>query len=378
MNKGLSPRLPLLSLLLTTAFTLPAHADLVIAHVAPLTGPVAIEAKEYNLGIRLAIAAANAGGGINGQKLNLRTEDDEYTPEKTVAILNKLGNSDTLATLLPIGSPSMTKVLQEKVLENNKLPMVGVIPGAEPLRTPGSPYLYHVRAGDLDQYRKLVEHAVTIGLNRFAIAYADIPFGKAGAAAIESLLKEKSKNLLGQFPFAVGSGDLGEVMNGLAKVTPDIVFVVTPAKRAGEFVQAYRAKGLPGVIAMPSYGNAPTLCQIAGDDKARGVFMSQVFPNIRNTAIPVVRQYQEDLRNYGEKEQKASLFQFEAYVTTKVLVEGLKRSGKEVNREKLVSALDNMSKFDLGGFSVGFAAGKHNGSNFVDISIIGRDCQLMY
>lgn len=378
MNK-LAPRLrPLLALLLSSALTAPASADLVVAHVAPLTGPVAIEAKEYNLGIRLAIAASNAAGGVNGQKLSLRTEDDEYTPDKTVAILNKLGASDALATLLPIGSPSMTKVLQEKVLEQNKLPMVGVIPGAEPLRTPGSPYLYHVRAGDHDQYRKLVEHALTIGLQRIAVAYADIPFGKAGLAAIEGILKEKAKPLVGQFAFPVGGGELGEVMNGLAKLTPDIVIVISPAKRAGEFVQAYRAKGLAGIVAMPSYGNAATVCQIAGDDKARGVFMAQVFPNIRNTSLPIVRQYQDDLRAHGEKEQKASLFQFEAYITTKVLIEGLKRAGKDVSREKLVAALDGMGKYDLGGFSVGFAHGKHNGSSFVDMSIIGRDCQLMY
>lgn len=367
-----------LTLLLGSAIAIPARADLVLAHVAPLTGPVAIEAKEYNLGIRLAIAATNAAGGINGHKLSLRTEDDEYTPDKTIAILNKLGGSDTLATLLAIGSPSMTKVLQEKALERNKLPMVGVIPGAEPLRTPGSPYLFHVRAGDHDQYRKLVEHALTIGLQRIAVAYADIPFGKAGLSAIEGILKEKSKSLVGQFAFPVGGGDFGEVMNGLAKATPDIVIVITPAKRAGEFVQAYRAKGLPGIVAMPSYGNASTLCQIAGEDKARGVFMAQIVPNIRNTSIPIVRQYQDDLRNHGEKEQKASLFQFEAYVTTKVLIEGLKRAGKDVSREKLVAALDGMAKLDLGGFNVSFANGKHNGSSFVDISIIGRECQLMY
>ena len=51
-------------------------ADLVVAHMAPFTGPAAIEAAEYNAGIRLAIKAANAAGGINGQHVVLKTAND--------------------------------------------------------------------------------------------------------------------------------------------------------------------------------------------------------------------------------------------------------------------------------------------------------------
>ncbi len=356
-----------------------AHADLTLAHVAPISGPVAIEAREYNLGIRLALAAANAAGGIHGQKLVLRSEDDEYTPDKSVALFDRVGSSDTLAALLPIGSPSLTKVLQEKVLDKHKLPVVGAIPGAEPLRTPLTPYLYHVRAGDLDQYRKLVEHALTTGLQRIAVVYADIPFGQAGVTAIERILGEQQKRLVIKQAIPVGGQpDFNGVLNALAEARADITVVITPAKRAGEFVQAYRNRGLLGILAMPSYGNAETICQIAGEDKARGVILAQVMPNLRNAALPLIRRYREDLRQHGEKDQKPSLFQFEAYATTQVLLEGIKRAGPNPNREKLISALDGLSKLDLGGLSVSFSNTRHTGSSQVDTSIIGRDCQLLY
>lgn len=354
-------------------------ADLGIAHVAPLTGPVAIEAKEYNIGIRLAIAAANASGGINGQKLVLKTEDDEYSPEKTVAALNRIGTTDVLAALLPIGSPSMMRVIAEKTLETTGLPVVGVIPGADLFRKQTNPYLYHVRAGDHDQYRKLVAHALTLNLSRIALVYADIPFGKDGLAAVDGFLRDKQQKLVLEkaIPMA-GPFDFSAVLGGLEKATPDVVIVISPAKLAGEFVKAYRARGLPGMIAMPSYGNAPTICQIAGDSNARGVILAQVFPNIRNTSLPIVRQYQEALRQHGDKDQKASLFQFEAFVTTRVLIEGIKRAGSGVTREKLLSALNGMNKVDFGGFGLSFSPTRHTGADFVDISMIGKDCQLVY
>lgn len=56
-------------------------AEWAIAHVAPFTGPVAIEAADYNAGIRLAVKAVNAGGGIHGRPV-LRSEDDHYNPDR--------------------------------------------------------------------------------------------------------------------------------------------------------------------------------------------------------------------------------------------------------------------------------------------------------
>lgn len=68
-------------LLLAFAFAAaPAHADLQIAQIAPMSGPIGEEGKAYNLGIRVALEAANARGGVNGQAITLKTLDDEYNP----------------------------------------------------------------------------------------------------------------------------------------------------------------------------------------------------------------------------------------------------------------------------------------------------------
>lgn len=353
--------------------------NLVIAHMAPFTGPAAIEAAEYNAGIRLAIKAANAAGGINGQQLVLKTANDEYKPDQAVALFRQLAAENTVATLMPVGSPAMGKILKEGLPETLKLPIVGLIPAAEPFRTPINPYVYHVRAGDLSQYRKLVEHANTIGLKRIAVAYADIPFGSAGLAAIEGILKKQGQDLVARVALPMADpARLPEIVDALARNTPDIVFVVSPAKLAGDFLKAYRAKGVGAPLAMPSYGNADVLCAIAGKDIARGVIMAQVMPNVSNTAIPIVRRFQEDIKKHGEKDMRPNILQLEAYVTTQVLLEGLRRAGTAAPRQRLVPALDALKRIDLGGYTVEFSPTRHTGSEFVDISIIGRDCKLMF
>jgi ABC-type branched-subunit amino acid transport system substrate-binding protein len=272
----------------------------------------------------------------------------------------------------------MTRVLHDKVLEATGMPIVGAIPGSEPLRKPLNPYLYHVRAGDLDQYRTLVRDALTIGLNKIAVVYADIPFGKAGVSAVEAMLKPASLAPVARVAISVKSEpDHTLAMQQLKAAEPNLIVLVSPAQIAGDFLHAYRKHGLTTQITTLSYRNPEVLCHIAGVDGARGVSVAQVFPNIQNTTVPLVKQFQDDFRTYGPKDIKPSVLHFEGYVSAKVLFEGIKRAGSMPTREKLVKALDSMQKLNLDGFTVDFFPTKHTGSEFVDIGIISRDCKVL-
>ena len=55
------------------------------------------------------------------------------------------------------------------------------------------------------------------------------------------------------------------------------------------------------------------------------------------------------------------------------MVEGLRRAGKKLDRESFIRAMESMSDYDVGGFKVSFSPGDHNGSKFVDLTIISRD-----
>jgi branched-chain amino acid transport system substrate-binding protein len=59
-----------------------------------------------------------------------------------------------------------------------------------------------------------------------------------------------------------------------------------------------------------------------------------------------------------------------------VVVEALKRAGRDLSREKFVDALESM-EVDLGGFHVGYSPKNHAGSKFVDLTIIGREGKFL-
>jgi branched-chain amino acid transport system substrate-binding protein len=55
-----------------------------------------------------------------------------------------------------------------------------------------------------------------------------------------------------------------------------------------------------------------------------------------------------------------------------VSVEGLRRAGRNLTRAGYIAALESMHDVDLGGFYISYSPTDHTGSEFVDLTIIGR------
>ena len=349
------------------------QAALSLVQIAPMSGPVAVEARKYNAGLRLAIDARNARGGIRGEHVELVTHDDSYDPKTNAALFEKAAKSNALAVLLPIGSPAMSHLLAQKLPASLAMPIIGVIPGAEPFRTPGSPFVFHVRAGDTDQYETMVRHAATIGMQRFAVAYADIPFGRAALSTLSSAIARRHLNLASSEAIPLNALDqFPTIVARLAEVRADVIYLVTPAETAAHFVAEYRRQRVNAMIALPSYGTAETLCAIAGKEAAYGVVIAQVMPNMNNSAIEVARNFQKDFAQFSAAETQPTVMQFEAYLTAQVVFEALDRAGPHVTRQALVNAIEALSSVDIGGFKVHYSHVDHTGSDFVDISIVGK------
>ncbi len=90
----------------------------------------------------------------------------------------------------------------------------------------------------------------------------------------------------------------------------------------------------------------------------------------------MVQEYQIAIeKQLGRKEY--SFTSLESYIAAKVTVEALKRAGPRPTREAFMQALDGL-KFDAGGYVVSFAPDNHNGSGFVELTVIGRDLKFNY
>ena len=107
------------------------------------------------------------------------------------------------------------------------------------------------------------------------------------------------------------------------------------------------------------------------DRDGRGVQISQVVPFPWDISIPVVREYQALLAEL--KTEQPGFGTLEGYIAAKVMVEGLRRAGRNLNRESFIKAMESIHSWDAGGFKVSFSSAHHNASTFVDLTIISKD-----
>jgi hypothetical protein len=112
-------------------------------------------------------------------------------------------------------------------------------------------------------------------------------------------------------------------------------------------------------------------------EDARGIVLAQIMPSLRNTTVPVVAEYLKLLRARSS-EAAPSSSQFEGFVHAKLLVEGLKRGGKNLTTESFIKGMESAREISFGRFVAKYSPGSHNGSTYVELAIVDNAGQLRY
>ena len=338
---------------------------------APFSGPNGAYGEDMRQTIQSYFEQINKGGGINGRKLQLVALDDGYETERAVANTRSLINDKNAFALLSFYGSSPTTEAMNSVFGPAKVPLVGTISGAATLRQPiqanaNSRYMFHVRASYADETEAIVNQMVSIGLRSIAVFYQNDGFGKAGLDGVTAALKKHNLT-----PSAVGtiernSLDVNAAVQSIAKSNPQAVVMVTLYKPTAAFVRAMKRAGQNPMFMTLSPVGTEQLVQEFGPE-ARGIGISQVVPYPWNDIVPVVRDYQK----IAAKPGSYSYYGLEAYLTARTMVEGLRRAGRDLTRDKLVTTLETLSNIDLGGYRMNYSPTARYGSRFVELTVIG-------
>jgi ABC-type branched-subunit amino acid transport system substrate-binding protein len=339
---------------------------------SPFSGPNGA----YGLDMKEVIGAyfeqVNKGGGVHGRTLELVALDDGYETERTVANARKLITEEKVFALLQFYGSSPTTQAMNDVFGPAKVPLVGTISGAGTLREPVSQnpnnrYMFNVRASYADETAGLVNQLVGLGINKIAVFYQNDGFGKSGLEGTTAALAKHGLAPTVAATVERNSLDVTEAVRSISATNPQAVIMVTLYKPTAAFVKAMRAAGpTPQFMTLSPVG-ADLLVQELGDD-ARGVGISQVMPYPLTDSVPVSREYRRLIKARGGN---YSYYGIEAYVTARVFVEALRRTGKDLNREALVQTLERMEDAGIRSYPVKFTPDGRSGSSFVDISVIG-------
>lgn len=358
--------------------SLPATADIVVGQIAPLSGVLATTGAQMVLGVKIAFDGANDRGGINGQKIKHVVLDDGYKVEETIKLTQQLIDQHKPAALIGFaGTLNVGELLKRGVLEKAGIALVGPYTGGEPLRNPFNPWIFHIRAGYVDETAKMVDHLATLGIKRIAVFHQDDAFGKSGLVGVEIAAAKFGSEIVAKGTYDRLNPDVTNAVKTIAAAKPQAVVMVSVNKPTAAFVKAYRQAGGAGMLINISVVDPQELVNLAGIENMRGVGITQTVPYPYTGVSPIVKDFHEHFKKYAPKDTTMSYTVFEEFIAAKVLIEALKRAGKDPTPDRVMQAMVSLGRYDVGGFTVEFSRDNRLGSRFVDIVVIGPNGQLL-
>jgi len=343
--------------------------SILLGQSAAFSGPAAQLGIQMNIGTKAYLDHVNAQGGVHGRKIGLKTRDDKYEANLCADATTKLIEEDKVFALISyVGTPTTAAAMP--ILTKAKVPLVGPFTGAELLRTPVNRYIFNVRASYYDETEKMVDLLVSSNNTNIAVFYQDDNYGLAGLKGVEIATAKRNLKISALGKVERNTIKVEDAVKSINAARPDAVIMISAYTSVAEFVRQMKKAGSLTQFHNVSFVGSKALAD-ALKDEGYGVAIMQVVPfPWSSSGVRVVKEYQEIMTKAGNTDFNFS--SLEGFIVGKVMVEGLRRAGKNLTREKLIAALEGMNNVDLGEFVVSFSPTNHSGSKYVNLTMIGR------
>lgn len=327
-----------------------SHSEIRIGASLALEGHAGYLGTQVLHGAMAYIQHVNARGGVHGRQIKVIAYDDGYDPPRCLYNTQRLLIEDNVFALFCyVGTPTTLKIIP--LVNEARIPLVGMFTGANALRDPVNRYLINIRASYYQETGAMVQRLVEdLGLTRIAVFYQYDTYGFDGLRGTELALRKY--NL---FPVATGTYIRGtlSVEEGLQRIMDaeaEAVVMIGTYEPCAKFIRQAKGKGYRPVFSNVSFVGADELARILGD-QAEGVIVTQVvpLPSTRSDGENLwgVNEYTRLLRQYYP-EDRPNFVSLEGYLNARVLVEGLQRTGPNLTRERFIASLESIQSYDLG------------------------------
>ncbi len=340
--------------------------------VAPFSGPAKELGRQMKLGIDTAFSRVNDAGGVEGRMLRLISADDGYEPSRTLDAMKQLYDKDQVFGFIGnVGTPTAA-VAVPFALERRTL-FYGAFTGANVLRNdPPDRYVFNYRASYAEETDAAVRYLIKLRRlqpRQIAVFAQQDAYGDAGFSGVAKAFRALGLNdqSILRLGYKRNTVDVDDAVNQLRaqKVAIRAVVMVATYRAAAKFIEKTRDQ-FPGLLyTNVSFVGSSSLAEelmLLGPRYASGVIVTQVVPAVGGFSSAVL-EYKNALAKYfpGEAADYVSL---EGYVAANVLIQGLKKTGPQLDTERLIDVLENTRNLDLGlGAPLSYGRAEHQASH---------------
>jgi branched-chain amino acid transport system substrate-binding protein len=271
----------------------------------------------------MAVDEINGGGGVNGRKIKVVTEDDQSKSEEAANAVTKLiSENSVVAVLGEVASSS--SIAAAPICQQNKVPMI-TPSSTNPEVTKKGDYIFRMCFTDDYQGHSLADYvAKTLGVKQAAIL-TDVKsdYSQGLARYFEESFTKAGGQVVGRASYAKGDADFRAQLTALKQHNPQILFVPGYYTDIGQIATQAKDLGLNVPLVGGDGWESPKLIEIGGKALEGCFYSNHYFPGDPD---PAVRDFVEKYKQrYGATPDALAAL---AYDAARVLSEAIKRAGK--------------------------------------------------
>ncbi|MBW2469232.1 MAG: ABC transporter substrate-binding protein, partial [Deltaproteobacteria bacterium] len=180
---------------------------------------------------------------------------------------------------------------------------------------------------------------------RVAIAYLNDDYGKNGLAAARKELTAHGMQLVAEVPVELKDQDMKPHVMKLRQAEADMVLLWVVPGHAVRIVGTSAAMQFaPQFMTVSTCSDFPLMMHIS-----KGLFkgvIATTFGELPDSDLPLMQKYKKDAHEkFAAKGERWGLFYYAGILFVEPMVEGLKRAGRDLTREKFITAMESIKGF---------------------------------
>lgn len=332
--------------------------EILLGTSSALTGHAGFLGTQYTHGSMSWFNEVNAAGGVHGRKIRLISYDDQYDPPRTVKNTEKLIYDDKVFALFGyVGTPTSVKIID--VVQESQVPAIGFLTGAELLRTPFRPFMFHVRASYYQELEGALAYFVDkLGLNKIGVMYQDDAFGKAVLSGVQLAIWRRQQELnrdveiVAADTYVRGTMEVEAALESLKASGAEAVIMGGTYDPLAKFIKISQDNNFTPYFHSVSFIGSEAFAesikkQEVSTQHYEKIIVTQVVPSPSSSDLQIVNKYRTAHgRHFPDDE--LNYVALEGFVNAYVLVEALKRAGPNLTRSQLINTLEKIKDMDIG------------------------------
>ncbi len=317
-----------------------------IGSFGPLTGPTYLYGKLVMNGAEVVFNEVNKAGGIHGRRIVLIREDDRCDPATAIAAVKKLIHQHQVF-MINGGGCSNSAIAARGEIEQANIPWVVFAAVADEVTVPTHPYIFSTALAASIESSAQLEFALTQGAKRVALISQRDAWGRARYNPLMEAFKKRGMTPVADEEMTPDANDATPQVLRLRQANADAIILLLYPKPAAIFLRDAMKVGLkPLMLGQSALSDPIAFREQVGVPGALDRFFT--INQMRYTPEdPQVEKWRALIQQYFPGD-RLSVYNMFGIGSAQVVVEVLRRAGRDLTRERVREELVKLRDFDTG------------------------------